>query len=60
MSSDLDDLSGHDVKRLADAIERRNALNRIEIFLELQDRPEFPDSYDAIISNIEDMERDFL
>jgi len=46
--------------RIADAVERHNALKRVELALELTDRPAYPESYSAVAETLDDMERDFL
>lgn len=49
-----------EVARLANEIERQNALKRVELVLELTDRPAYPENYAAVIETLEDMERDLL
>jgi len=49
-----------EVARLADEVQRQNALKRLELVLELTDRPAYPENYAAVIDTLEDMERDLL
>ena len=49
-----------EVARLATAVERQNALKRLELILEMETRSEYADRYAALLATIDEMERDAL
>ena len=53
-------LGDPEVARLATAVERQNALKRLELILEMETRSEYADRYAALLATIDEMERDAL
>ena len=49
-----------EVTRLANAVERQNALKRLELFLSMEQRSEYADNYARLLETIDEMERDLL
>ena len=49
-----------EVARLATAVERQNALKRLELILEMEARAEYTDRYGRLIETVAEMESDVL
>lgn len=49
-----------EVARLANAVERQNALKRLELVLQMEVHPAYADNYATLLDTIDEMELDAL